>query len=142
MRLRALAQPTLVAFTLVLAGCNANEPNPHDCKPGTLRLDTQLNFAAEPADTIVVQSLMTPQFTRSFPVMQLSDGNGILNNLDITFDGGYPAGRALTLLVSAMLKGELLGNEEAQIHLLPGCTEGAVTVSFVMVHPPADGGTD
>jgi hypothetical protein len=122
-----------VGLALALAGC-ADAP---DCIPGTLRLDVQLVQAAALSDTITIKSLK-PAFTRSFPAKPVTKAE-TWTTIDLTFDGGYPVNQLITLMVSSSVHGYPLADASAQIHLLPGCTNGVVTL-FMFPFDIPDGG--
>jgi hypothetical protein len=98
-----------------------------DCKPGTLRLQVQLNFTASLADTITVQS-DAPAIMESFP--RAPDGiYGEIVPVDVTFPGGYPHDKLINVVLRASAKGQTIGEDFEQIHLLPTCTVGPAVIS-------------
>jgi hypothetical protein len=114
------------ALPIVIVACSSMPAQ--NCKPNTLRLNVQLNLTASLADTITVQSYTAPVFTQSFP--RLADGvYGEIAQVDITFPGGYPADKLVTLVLRASAKGQTIGEDVEQIHLLPGCTEGSAVIT-------------
>jgi hypothetical protein len=103
-----------------------------NCMPNTLRLNVQLNFTASLADTVTVQSFADPVFTETFT--RMPDGvYGAIDPVDVTFPAGYPSDKLITVLLRASAKGQILGENIQQIHLLPGCTEGSATISTMTI---------
>jgi hypothetical protein len=127
MTTRAVVAAGLVAsaaLSTVVVACS--DPVP-DCTRDTLRIQVQLNLTASLADTITVISA-TPPFTQSFK--RTPDGIfGEVVNVDVSFPNGYPTDKLLTLLLRASNQGQTLGEELAQIHLIPVCTVAGATIT-------------
>jgi hypothetical protein len=132
-----------VGIGATVLACDSGSDQTGDCNRGTLRLQVQLNLTASYADTVEVLSY-APQFDEKFS--RTPNGlPGDLFNADVSFPGGYPADKLLTLLVRAYGQNQLIGESLAQIHTLPVCTVGGVTIAphtLDAAPNPTDGGTD
>ena len=123
----AMLVAAAVLSTVIVACSNP----PPDCKAGTLRLLVQLNFTASLADTITVEA-NDPVVMQTFS--RVPDGvYGEIASVDVAFPSGYPANKLITLLLRASAKGQTIGEDLLQIHLLPGCTVGNAVISTTTV---------
>jgi hypothetical protein len=95
------------------------------CKPGTLALTIELRGTAALADTLTI-SFRDP--SQSMTVAHDPNGPTLLV-VDVDFPGGYPADKLVVLSVTASGGITRLGENSANIHLLPGCSSGFVSVA-------------
>jgi hypothetical protein len=118
----ALGCVAVAAIAAVVVACSDSGNN---CKPGTLALTIELTGTANFADTITI-SARDPAINQT--VMHHA-GDTDLVHVDVTFPNGYPADKLLTLYVRATGGITLLGENVANIHLLPGCSTGGVVIN-------------
>ena len=123
MRLNTIVAFAMIGLSLVAAvmvACTDSNP----CKPSTLSLQVELGGTANFADTIIITS-SDPPLSQSV-TRTPNDPN--LFKIDVSWPGGYPAGKTVTLLVRAMGGVTLLGENQAVIHLGDTCSTGFVTI--------------
>lgn len=131
---------TFVAFAFVaLAGIAAvmvacSDKDKVTCTPGTLQIMVELDGTANYADTITV-SVDNPKLTQTFTHTPNGDN---LQIVDVSFPGGYPADKVVTVRVSASGGTTLLGENVFSIHLLPNCSTSFVPIHSFVLGP--DGG--
>jgi hypothetical protein len=126
MKLRPILVVLLLALAVVSAVVIACSSAPQ-CQPGTLHLEVELDQAAATADTVTFQSFVPPTSLTlpHTPTTTLTD----MFAVDLTWPSGYPENRVVQVLVQALKNGQLLGENVATVHLLPGCSTGSVTVA-------------
>jgi hypothetical protein len=127
----------LIAVAALVSGCSDS-----NCKPGTLLLHLALLNDAPLADTITVHGDDPGAAVDvSFPHTPNQDGVtvGIERIVEtIVWPGGYVKGALVHLHVRALAGGNLVGVDEVDIRLDPGCSE---TYQLVSAPPPSlDGG--
>jgi hypothetical protein len=125
----ALLVVALAAVGVVVVACGETAPN---CQEGTLALTVQFYGTALSADSVEI-SCGDVRCTIPMPDLageHFDFGAGIAV-FDISFPGGYPAEKLVVVKVTARggTAGTLLGQASANIHLLPGCTTGYLSVT-------------
>lgn len=122
---RMLALATLTVTLSFTAGCSRDK-----CRPGTLSLHILLTNTAPQADTITItDALSTPPFTET--ATRTPDAPNLPYDelwLEVDWPGGYPAGDVVHLQVRALAGTTLLGENEAAVRLVAGCTAGELYV--------------
>jgi hypothetical protein len=145
MRWNILVALGLLALSIVAVGVVACSDST-TCKPGTLQLEIGLLDTSPLADTITVSIADTgAEVMQSFPHTPNQAGAdvGIEHvSLEVTFPGGYPAGKLVHVLVRAVGGTTILGSNNAAIHLDDKCSIGNVALSGRGLPPPDLAGTD
>lgn len=135
----------LLALSIVAVGVVACSDST-TCTPGTLRLEIGLLDTSPLADTITVSIADSgAEVMQSFPHTpnQTAAEVGIEHvSLELTWPGGYPAGKLVHVLIRAVGGTTILGSSNASIHLDDKCSVGNVAVSGRALPPPDLAGTD
>jgi hypothetical protein len=129
----AFAFVGLAAVAAVMVACS--DDNIPTCKQDTLQIEVELDGTANYADTIQI-SVDEPSFTQT--AAHTPNGN-LLQYIDLTFPGGYPVDKVVTVKVTAIGGTTVLGENVFSVHLLKQCS-----TAFVPIHGggflPVDGG--
>jgi hypothetical protein len=115
----------LIALSLVAAvfvACSDSS----SCKDNTLELQVELDGAANFADSIVIAS--TDAGATVNQTVQHVSGGANLFNVDVTFPGGWPANKTVHFNVRAYGGIQLLGENEAVVHLGATCSSAFVAI--------------
>ena len=124
----------VLAVAVLVMACSKSSR----CKPGTLALQVELAGDANVADRVTV-SWVDPNDPGGMVVTQeaahLPWGDNLLN-LDVAFPSGYPADKLVVFQVRAFSQTRQLGVTVANIHLVPGCSQGFASLGA----PALDGG--
>ncbi len=134
MRVNTIVASGLLGLSLVAAlfvACSSDG----ECKAGTLKLQVELDGTANFADTLTITSGDAGGLMQT---VQRTPGGNNFFDVEVTWPGGYPAGKTVHLLVRATGGVTLLGENEAVIHLANNCSTGLVAISSSLL----DGGVD
>jgi hypothetical protein len=123
----ALLVVAIAAVGVVVVACGETAPA---CQEGQVALTVQLFGTAANADHIEVDCGSTYKCTLVMPDMLMTYSQG-LAVLDVMFPDGYPTEKlvVITVKVRGGGAGTLLGQASANIHLLPGCSTGYLSVT-------------
>jgi hypothetical protein len=115
-----------------LAACGSDA-----CKQGTLFLAYSLPADAQNADTIRVTLAISSDKGTSMSVMRQS--RSASGSIEIDFSGAYPAGKSLSLTVSALAMNQVVASVSQLLTAKAGCT--ALSLMLMQMGSGSDLGT-
>lgn len=110
-----------IALLFVAAGCRSA-----DCKDGTLFLQLTFDSASAQADHLSVSVVVPGSVTQSGSSARGPSGSS--GTLEIDFGGGYPAGKSVTVTVTAFSAGAIVGMGSSTLTLSGKCARVPLAV--------------